>query len=68
MATGRDASDVALTTSFGQADLCRFYVVTEEEGQNSAGANVPVTDSLVVESPKGESPATDPNNMLQMAS
>ena len=68
MATGRDASDVALTTSFGQADLCRFYVVTEEEGQNSAGAKVPVTDSLVVESPKGESPATDPNNMLQMAS
>ena len=68
MATGRDASDVALTTSFGQADLCRFYVVTEEEGQKPAVANVPVTDSLVVESPKGESPARDPNNMLQMAS
>ena len=31
MAVGRDASDVALTTSFGQADLCRFFVVTEEE-------------------------------------
>ena len=30
MAVGRDASDVALTTSFGQADLSRFYVVTEE--------------------------------------
>ncbi len=30
MAVGRDASDVALTTSFGQADLCRFVVVTEE--------------------------------------
>ena len=31
MATGRDAADVALTTSFGQADLRYFYVVTEEE-------------------------------------
>jgi transglutaminase-like putative cysteine protease len=31
IATGRDASDVAMTTSFGQADLCNFFVVTEEE-------------------------------------
>ena len=31
MATGRDAADVAITTSFGQADLCYFSVVTEEE-------------------------------------
>jgi hypothetical protein len=31
MATGRDASDVAMTTSFGQADLKHFLVVTEEE-------------------------------------
>jgi transglutaminase-like putative cysteine protease len=31
MATGRDAADVALTTSFGQADLRHFFVVTEEE-------------------------------------
>jgi len=31
MATGRDASDVAMTTSFGQADLRKFFVVTEEE-------------------------------------
>jgi transglutaminase-like putative cysteine protease len=31
MATGRDASDVAITTSFGQADLRYFFVVTEEE-------------------------------------
>jgi transglutaminase-like putative cysteine protease len=30
MATGRDASDVALTTSFGQAALCYFFVVTDE--------------------------------------
>jgi transglutaminase-like putative cysteine protease len=31
MATGRDAADVALTTSFGQANLRHFFVVTEEE-------------------------------------
>ena len=31
MATGRDASDVAMTTSFGQADLCNFFVVSEVE-------------------------------------
>jgi len=31
MATGRDASDVAMTTSFGQADLRFFSVVTDEE-------------------------------------
>ncbi len=31
MATGRDASDVAMTTSFGQADLRQFFVMTEEE-------------------------------------
>ncbi len=31
MATGRDASDVAMTTSFGKADLRHFFVVTEVE-------------------------------------
>jgi hypothetical protein len=31
MATGRDASDVAMTTSFGQADLWSFLVVSEVE-------------------------------------
>lgn len=31
MATGRDASDVAITTSFGLAELRHFTVVTEEE-------------------------------------
>lgn len=36
MATGRDASDVAMTTSFGQADLRYFFVVTEEEKVDSA--------------------------------
>ena len=31
MATGRDASDVAITTAFGTANLSHFTVVTEEE-------------------------------------
>jgi len=31
MSTGRDASDVAMTTSFGQADLWSFFVVSEVE-------------------------------------
>jgi transglutaminase-like putative cysteine protease len=31
MAAGRDASDVAITTSFGMANLTHFTVVTEEE-------------------------------------
>lgn len=30
MAVGRDAADVALTTSFGQAIMCGFSVVTDE--------------------------------------
>jgi hypothetical protein len=30
MATGRDAADVALTTSFGRMDLAKFVVVTDE--------------------------------------
>jgi hypothetical protein len=30
MAVGRDASDVAITTSFGTANLKHFYVVSDE--------------------------------------
>ena len=36
MAVGRDASDVAITTSFGQADLKHFSVVTDEVQAQSA--------------------------------
>ena len=43
MATGRDASDVALTTSFGRADLCHFFVVTQEE--TDAPATVPTLET-----------------------
>jgi transglutaminase-like putative cysteine protease len=41
MATGLDAADVALTTSFGQANLSYFFVVTEEE--------IPAPTSSIVE-------------------
>jgi transglutaminase-like putative cysteine protease len=34
MAAGRDASDVAITTSFGMANLTKFNVVTEEVAQH----------------------------------
>ena len=37
MATGRDASDVAMTTSFGQADLYSFFVVSEVEKVATSG-------------------------------
>jgi transglutaminase-like putative cysteine protease len=37
MATGMDAADVAITTSFGRADLKHFFVVTEEESPGVAG-------------------------------
>ena len=36
MATGRDASDVAITTSFGIANLTQFTVITEELSQEEA--------------------------------
>jgi transglutaminase-like putative cysteine protease len=32
MGTGRDAADVALTTSFGRMDLVKFLVISEEVG------------------------------------
>ncbi len=40
MATGRDASDVAITTSFGLANLTYFFVVTEEEPETTSQSEV----------------------------
>ena len=42
IATGRDASDVAMTTSFGRADLRYFFVVTEEEKEAASEPGVTV--------------------------
>ncbi len=47
MATGRDASDVALTTSFGRADLCHFFVVTEEETKAPESRTAAEADSSI---------------------
>jgi transglutaminase-like putative cysteine protease len=43
MATGRDAADVALTTSFGAAHLTRFYVDSYE--LDAEGTRVPLPTS-----------------------
>jgi transglutaminase-like putative cysteine protease len=44
MATGRDAADVAITTSFGRADLLNFYVESNEI--DAAGGEVPVVGKI----------------------
>jgi transglutaminase-like putative cysteine protease len=46
MAVGRDASDVAMTTSFGQADLRHFTVVTDEVTGPSLDAPAPSEAAL----------------------
>lgn len=43
MATGRDAADVAITTSFGRADLTHFYVESNEI--DDAGRRVPLPEA-----------------------
>ena len=44
MATGRDAADVAITTSFGQATLTHFYVESNEVDEH--GVRVPLLPKL----------------------
>lgn len=46
MGVGRDAADVALTTSFGRADLSEFVVVTEEETSHAGSAPTPNGSTL----------------------
>jgi transglutaminase-like putative cysteine protease len=48
MAVGRDASDVAITTSFGQANLSHFTVITDEVTEGAA--NPPVVNAPAIES------------------
>jgi hypothetical protein len=36
MATGRDAADVALSTSFGRMELKKFVVVSDEVASDKA--------------------------------
>ena len=51
MAVGRDATDVAITTSFGVADLMHFSVESNEI--DSHGNKVPLPDAAVAEAPPG---------------
>ncbi|WP_035349525.1 transglutaminase-like domain-containing protein [Edaphobacter aggregans] len=48
MATGRDATDVALTTSFGAANLTHFYVESNEV--DAAGEKVPLPIASAIRS------------------
>lgn len=41
MATGRDAADVAITTTFGRADLTNFYVESNEVDANGVELPIP---------------------------
>ncbi len=45
MATGRDAADVAITTSFGRADLTHFYVESNEI--DAQGNKVPLPQNYL---------------------
>jgi transglutaminase-like putative cysteine protease len=49
MATGRDAADVAITTSFGNAILTNFYVDSYEVLEN--GTRVPALPGIAMENP-----------------
>jgi transglutaminase-like putative cysteine protease len=40
MARGRDATDAAITTAFGRADLARFEVITDQVPEETAGPAV----------------------------
>ena len=54
MATGRDAADVAITTSFGAAHLTRFYVESVEidgEGNRSPPSSSETQETLAVREP-----------------
>ncbi len=54
MATGRDATDVAITTSFGVANLTHFFVESNEVDQH--GAKVPLPERMSAAGPGGAAP------------
>ena len=59
MAIGRDAADVAITTSFGSAQLTYFYVESNEVDEN--GRQVPKPESAKL-APAGVSTPTQTNS------
>ena len=62
MATGRDAADVAITTSFGAAYLTNFYVESNE--LDAAGNKVPLP-AFNPEEPIANSPLSERNTPTQ---
>jgi transglutaminase-like putative cysteine protease len=51
MATGRDAADVAITTSFGNADLMKFFVESNEVLEDGTRVSPPAFTAPAVEIP-----------------
>jgi transglutaminase-like putative cysteine protease len=51
MATGRDAADVAITTSFGRAELTRFYVETYEIDSDLRPVPLPTHPGIPITTP-----------------
>lgn len=62
MATGRDAADVAITTSFGQANLTHFYVESNEVDEQ--GTRVPLPQRAVSGEIHAGQEATRPVNAI----
>jgi transglutaminase-like putative cysteine protease len=65
MATGRDAADVAITTSFGAAHLTRFYVESNEieaDGNRVPLPSFGTQDAFTVPAPSGGNTPTQTNN------
>jgi transglutaminase-like putative cysteine protease len=61
MATGRDAADVAITTSFGKAILTNFFVDSYEVLED--GTKVPPLPGITVDEP-GVTPANLSDGMI----
>jgi hypothetical protein len=50
MATGRDATDVAITTAFGAAQLTHFYVESNEVDESGEKVPLPLAANIVTTS------------------
>jgi transglutaminase-like putative cysteine protease len=56
MATGRDATDVAITTAFGTAQLTHFYVESNEIDEAGEQVSLPVSPQASTFSPSAPEP------------
>jgi transglutaminase-like putative cysteine protease len=60
MAVGRDAADVAITTSFGTANLVKFYVESNEIDVNGNKVPLPVDNGVPLASVSARSDTNSP--------